>query len=204
MEKTEQIFSYLEGQMSSEEKLKFEKELALSPELKSMLEKYRNLLSNVNDLKNISVDQAYFTNLIPNFRSRLGSKHKKKIIPKLALGLSTLTAVIIVALFVMQRPKKITAVNNYLPSVDSTLSVLQVNLNPVQDNYDLSNLSSDEAARYDSVVTSMISTELDLSSAGVNYMNETGDNTDLKSMLQGVNEDEANKIYNELLHKKIL
>jgi hypothetical protein len=203
MGKIDRVLKYIDGQMSDEEKSAFEKELASSAELNSKMEEYKNFFSEIKEIKEIPVDASYFVNMIPNFRNRIELKKKKKIFPKLALGFSTLTAVIIISLFLFKQPKNVTFVNLNSHGIDSTLSLLQVGISPLQDNFNFSNLSKEEEMKYDSVVTSMLSNELNLSSAGLNYINETGSNSDLQSLLQGVNDVEANKIYNELLHKKI-
>lgn len=203
MEKNDRILKYLDDQMNEEERAAFEKELASSIELTAKFEEYRNLFSDIKKVKEISIDPSYFVNVIPNFRNRIESKKKKKILTNLALGFSTLTAVIIISLFIFQKPQNTNFTSLSSHGIDSTLALLQVGVSPLQDNFNFSNLSKAEEMRYDSVVTSMLSNELDISSAGLNYLNETGSNSDLHSMLQDVNDVEANKIYNELLNKKI-
>ncbi len=80
MKTDKRISLYLEGELTSEEKKSFEKELLNSPELQNELRLYSNFISSLEDTKNIHSDNNYFNNIVPEFRRRLENKKEKKIL----------------------------------------------------------------------------------------------------------------------------
>ncbi len=199
----DKIILYLDGQMSDDEKLVFEDELKRSETRRRELEDYKNFLGDIKEVQNISIDENYFSQMIPKFRGRMEERSKFRIIPKFALGITTIAAVLLLVLYISKN-KSVKSINAPVKSEiaqnnNSSISSLLGN-NSGQLN--LGMLSNDDVVRYDSVFNSMISNALSLSSQNVNYLT-ADNNTDLSNMLQGINQKEADEIYNQLLHKKI-
>ena len=199
----DKIILYLDGQMSDDEKLVFEDELKRSETRRRELEDYKNFLGDIKEVQNISIDENYFSQMIPKFRGRMEERSKFRIIPKFALGITTIAAVLLLVLYISKNksvkninaPVKSEIAQNNNSSISSLLGNNSGQLN-------LGMLSNDDVVRYDSVFNSMISNALSLSSQNVNYLT-ADNNTDLSNMLQGINQKEADEIYNQLLHKKI-
>lgn len=202
MKTIDKIILYLDGQMSDEQAALFEKELANSRRLREQLEQYKSFMLELGEMKNIPVDEDYFVNMVPRFRENLDKKKKHSFVPKFALGITTISAVIIILLFSFNRSSN--NITNIPPStVETKQNVYVLNYSPVQDQLGINYLSPDDAVDIDSTITSMLSDELNLSPQSLNDIASSNGSTDLESMLQGINQDEANQIYNELLHKRI-
>ena len=202
MKTIDKIILYLDGQMDEAERLSFEKELESSSVLREKLDEYKNLMSEIDGLKNIPDGAGYFVNMIPQFRENLDKKKKYKIIPKLALGITTISAAVVIFFFSFNHSSNKTVTFSQ-STVDTEPAVYTLNYSPLQDQFGINYISKDDALNIDSTLTLMLSDELDLSSQSVNELTTSSGTTDLQSMLQGINEDEANQIYNELLHKRI-
>jgi len=203
MKVNDKIILYLDNQMNDEEKLDFENELKDSVTLQEELEYYKKFLNEISELKNISVEEDYFSQMIPTLRGRIDERKRLKIIPKLAFAVTTIAAVIVVFFFTFMNksvkkvagPAKIETTRN---SSNDFASILRNDSNQLN----LGDLSNEEISKYDSVFNAMISNALSLSPQSFNYLS-ADNNTDLNNMLQGINQKEANEIYNQLLHKKI-
>ncbi len=197
------IILYVDGQMNEEEKSSFEKELNSSPILKVELEKYKALHSGFSDLKNISVKEDYFIQMVPRFRGREEQKKRMKYAPKIALGMTTITAVIIIAFLLMNRniKKEPVIVQNSPSQVTSNVSV--TDLNALSDQYNLGTMSNEEITNSNSILDSILVFELKLTPQTLSSLSADNTNTDISTVVQGIDEKEAVKIYNELLHKRI-
>jgi len=205
MKTSDKIILYLDGQMASDEKAAFEKELSTSETLRNELNLIRDFNSGIKELKNIPVEDDYFVRMIPNFRGRIERKKKYRIFPGIAYSITTATAVLIVMFFVFNRNSN----NNAVP-VQST-QARNLNVEPVQeastfsDQFDFVNMNKEEAADYDTLLNSMLVRELDLTPQSLSEISAADNNiTDIQTILQGVNQKEADDIYKEILHKKIL
>ena len=203
MKNEDKILLFLDGQMNEEDRRLFLKEIESDSVLKAELARYREFMEDINSLKNIKTDPDYFINIIPEFRKNIGVRKKYRIIPKLALGLTTISAVVLLLIFTFRQPgvKKVnTAAGN---NIDSIFDSYTYNFSPLQNQIDFNNLTKNDYSNIDSLVTDMLSNELDLSSQNLADLTNSNGTTDLQSMLQGINSEEANNIYNELLHKRI-
>ena len=203
MTNKDKIILYLDGQMDEADRSFFEKELASDPELKSELLKYKEFINDIISLKNINTDPDYFINIIPEFRKKLDKRKKIKLIPKLVVGLTTITAVIMLLVLTMKRPDNGTVNFTSTENVDSLIDNYTFSYSPLQDEFDMNALNSKDYSNIDSTVTVMLSNELNLSSQSLSDLTVSNGTTDLQSILQGVNNQEAEQIYKELLHKRI-
>ena len=203
MKNENKIISYLDGQMDEEERRLFLSELESNAELKAELSEYRKFMENINSLKNIKTDPDYFINIIPEFRKSAVKKKKLGIIPKLALGFTTATVVLLILIFTIRRPGTVTTDIASYKNIDSVFDNYTFNYSPLQDQIDFNNLTKSDYSTIDSLVNNMLSDELNLSSQSLTDLTNSGSTTDLQSMLQGINNEAANSIYKELLHKRI-
>ncbi len=202
MNTNNKIVEYLDGQLSQEEKDSFENELKSSPGLQSEFQQYKKFKESLTQLRNIEVDESYFIETIPKFRTRQSVLKRYGVVPKLTLSLSTLLAVALVFVLIFFRSNKV-AIPNKVVVVDSNGVDFSTLLDPSSDNFNLNYISSNEASHYDSLLNSMITKALDLSPDELSYV-APSNNSDLTSLLQNINEKEADNIYNEVLKQKIL
>ena len=207
MEMNDKIILYFDGQMNGEEKTAFEKELNESRELRDELKKLKDFNAGISGLKNIPAEEDYFVQMIPKFRNRLGRKKKFSLFPGIAYIVPTATAVIIIMLLFTNKSVK----NEAQPVQNNIITQHTVNTEIIQDagslsdQFDFVNMSREEFATSDSLLNSMLVKELNLTPQSLSEISATDNNTtDIQTILQGVNDKEANAIYNEILHKKIL
>lgn len=203
----DKIILYLDGQMTGEEKAAFEKELSESRELRDELKRLKDFNAGISGLKSISTEEEYFVQMIPRFRNKLGQKKKFSFFPGIAYIVPTATAVIIIMLFVTNKNVK----NDILPLQNNIATQQAVNTEIVQDagslsdQFDFVHMSLEEVANSDSLLNSMLVHELELTPQSLSEISAADNNTtDIQTLMQGVNEKEADAIYNEILHKKIL
>ncbi len=201
MKSEDRIILYLDNQMNEAERASFEKELESSPQLKTELENYRKFLNKIDDAKDIVADEEYFVEMIPKFHGRLQLKQRIKFMPKLAFGMTTVAAVLVILFFALNKGTNKTVVQNKA-AVQTTNYPGSSDLNILSDQYNLGALTPAEIAYSNSVLDSLLYKELNLSPQ--NLSDYTFGNTqDLNSIVQGLNQKEADEIYNQLLHKKI-
>ncbi len=202
MKNKDKIILYLDGQMNEKDRSMFEKDLASDSQLKSEMEEYKQFMDGISSLKNIKTEPDYFINIVPEFRKNLNTKAKSRLIPKFAFVLSAITAVVLLLLFTLNRSDNI-APNYSSTNIDSVIDNYTFNYSPLHDQFDINSLNNNDYSNLDSVVSVMLSNELNLSSQSLSDLTTTNVTTDLQSMLQGINNREADQIYNELLHKRI-
>ncbi len=202
MKAEERIILYLDNQMSDEERNSFEKELENSPQLQSRLEKYRKLLGEISTSKNLEADKEYFAEMIPKFRGRLELKQRMRFMPKLAFGMTTLAAVLVVLFFALNRSNNYKSIVLKKTAAQSTNYNGSSDLNILSDQYNLGTLSAAEITYSNSVLDSLLYKELNLTPQSLNGYT-FDNNQDLNTVVQGINQKEADEIYDQLLHKKI-
>jgi len=207
MKTNNKIILYFDGQMTVEERAEFEKELNESPELSDELKRLKDYKAGINELKDIPSEDEYFVHMVPKFRGKLGRKKKFSFFPGITYTVSTATAVIIIMLFVTNKNVK----NEALPIQNNTSARQIINIETSQDagtlsdQFGLVNMSMEEIAVSDSLLNTMIVRELELTPQSLSDISPVDNNTtDIQTILQGVDANEANAIYNEILHKKIL
>lgn len=91
---SERILRYLSELMDEDEKAAFEIELKNNSSLSDELDMLRIKLKEFG-LGDVETDERYFGSLLPKIRSRIESPAKNKLIPRLAVGLPTIAAVVI-------------------------------------------------------------------------------------------------------------
>lgn len=203
MKTDERIILYVDGQMNEDEKASFEKEINNSTDLTDEINKYKKFLSNISDIKNVPVDNEYFVQMIPKFRGRLELQRKLKLLPKLVFSVTTIAAVLIFFIFTFNKNNK--SVSSAIPTSASQTSTPSSysEFGSFSDQFNFSNMSSEEIANSNSILDSLLIQELNLTPQSLSNISADNSNTDLSSIVEGINEKEADRIYNEILHKKI-
>ncbi len=197
----EQIIRYLDGNMSEEEKLHFEKILADYPDLQKETGQVKNLLSSMKNDAGPDTDERYFVNMLPEFYTR-HSKKKKFIFSKLAYSLSTAAAIILILVVIFRPAGTINHSNLNELSANLTESELSETLNQYADQYSLNDLMSSASAKTDSIVSDMVADELDLSGSVDKTVADKYINTD--ELISSINETEANELYSQLINEDII
>jgi hypothetical protein len=203
MKTNKRIILYLDGEMSSEEKVSFEIELKNSPELQKELNLYKELISDLEATKNISSDSNYFDNIIPEFRKRLETKKRKKFYPGLAYVFPAVSIVFLIFFFLLSyQNQPIVTLQNAAVNIDT------LNINKNIDLMDFSidelvssNLISSNKEKYSSELNNMIEKELNISSDSTKFL--VADKVlDYNSIINNISETDADLVYNNILNKK--
>jgi len=202
MKMNDKILKYIDNQMSSSERSDFENELKNSSELQKELKKYKSLMHEVDQLKNIDVNESYFAETIPKFRSRQEVLRRFLLFPRLTFSIATVAAVaLIFVISISKTNKNIIIQKNNIVAADTSGSEISSLLDPSSDQLNIGYISKEEESSYDSLMNSVMTKELNLSPNDLSYLSPD-QNTDLSSMLQNVNEKEAENIYKEVLNRR--
>ena len=199
----ERIILYLDNQMNTDEKASFEKELNSSAKLADDLNKYKEILSDISNVNNISTANDYFVQMIPKFRGRLELQKKLKLMPKLVFSFTTIAAILIFFIFTFNQNNKNVKTTTYTTGLQTSTNSSYSELSSLSDQFNFSTMSSEEIANSNSILDSLLIEELHLTPQSLNTITADNNNTDLNSLVQGINEKEADQIYNEILRKKI-
>jgi len=192
----ERIFRYAEGEMTSDEKFQFEKELKDSEVLQAELGNYKNLLSEIEDLRFVETDERYFSNIIPEFRNNLEKKKKRSYHPALSFASAVVTVMIL--FFILPINNK--NIDDYVTNIpDSTISEY---LNNYGDQQLMSNIPDDYAASYDSIADAMLYSQI-RAELGTEVQASVYNNIDYNSLVETINPQEADQIYAAMINKKI-
>lgn len=189
------IFRFLGGLMSDEEKISFEERLNKSPMLQKEFNDVKNILREFKENDSIEVKEDYFNNILPRFREKLEKKKSFTLVPKYAAGFAIVILLALTAIFILNEKEvdesaiavndeyNYEAVDDYLKSY-STLS---------------STIISDSIYNED-VIDSLIADELNLQEHSLEYAVSSY----LPAEVYSYSNEEAEIIYHELLNKKIL
>ena len=199
----ERIILYLDNQMNADEKASFEKELNSSAKLADDLNKYKEILSDISNVNNISTANDYFVQMIPKFRGRLELQKKLQLMPKLVFSFTTIAAILIFFIFTFNQNNKNVKTTTYTTGLQTSTNSSYSELSSLSDQFNFSTMSSEEIANSNSILDSLLIEELHLTPQSLNTITADNNNTDLNSLVQGINEKEADQIYNEILRKKI-
>jgi len=208
MKTEDKIILYLDNRMNEDEKALFEKELESSKELGAELNNYKKFLKEITSVNDITTETNYFAEMIPKFHGRLDLQRRMRFLPKLAFGTTAIAAALIILFFAVNRNinNKAIVINKTENQSSNSSNAIQIestsDLNLLSDQFNIGNLSPAEITYSNSVLDSLLYKELNLSPQSLSdYTFDS--NQDLSSVVQGINEKEADEIYNKLLHKKI-
>ncbi|HED05759.1 MAG TPA: hypothetical protein ENI61_03640 [Ignavibacteria bacterium] len=202
MKTIDKIILYIDGQMDPNEKLLFEEKLKNSAQLRKELEKYKNFLNELKNLNEVKIDENYFIRTVPNFRETLKKKNQSKFSPEFALGLSALAAVLIVLILVINKPVVFNKPGTSLLTWQLTPNELSEAIKMYGNQINIEYPPQSESAHYDSVLDTLILNELNGTDESKNYI-QSYVNIGLNNIIQNMNGKEADRIYKELLNKRI-
>jgi hypothetical protein len=198
----DRVILYIDGQLDADEEAEFRRELGSSPGLKKDYENYLNMLEAIRAQKDLSLDERYLSGIIPKFRENFSAREKSaRYIPKLAIAVA-MVAVILITIFNPDRMK-----NSNIPSFQNIVSQLKSDeLTQALSYYTEENGYSDITGYYpaqsDSVVSTMLSQELNLSSSDLDYVSGGNTNYDYSSLLKNADKADIELVYNQLLKEK--
>lgn len=190
----EKILQYLDGQLIEDEKILFKKELNSSPKLKKKYEEYISVQSKLNEFKDIKVDETYFNRIVPEFRKRLEIKKKTRRI--FSFSFANFLAAIILLYFVLSpngnNLNLDEAVKNWTEN-DFNYAIEYVH----QQNSGFDIIDDYNTTEIDSVISSMLTNELNLSNNSTVY-----NSIDYNTLSTQMNSKDINDLYKEILNKK--
>jgi hypothetical protein len=192
--KNDIILRYLDGTLEGEEKTLFEKELSNSPSLQEQLSNYKCVFDEFASYDVTSVDDDYFRNMVPKFRSKLPGKLKRFPLQKVSFA-SAASLIVIMFLFLL-----FNRTNHNLNIVDN---LNEHELTELWDKFSSDVLPSEYPSEItaDSTVNTLYLTELNLSPESVNYY-FADRKTEVNTIIKDISEEEADNIYKEIINKK--
>ncbi len=194
MNNKDKIILYLDNQLNTQEKEKFEKDLKNSPELRQELENYKKVLENLRRMNVQSAGESFFINNIPLFRERLEKKKKVWVQKKFIYASSALVIVLLVlSLFLFRNAGTI-------PEDVKNLALTEDQIKNLTDSY--ANLELDSALSNvtDSLWNELLSDELNFSyETADSILHAFNGNVDYN---EGLNDEEASLIYDRLITKE--
>lgn len=196
------IIAYIDGNMSPDEKLLFEKELENNENLRKEVREIKLFLAGIKKDAEPPVNESYFINMLPEFNRRKSSRRKFHI-PAIAYSLTGMAAGVLIFLFIFNPLKTSENLETKELSVNLTEQEMNETLNRYEDPYSYNELMNSASSVTDSIVNNMVKDELDLSSGSIDKaIAERYISTD--DLLDSLNEDEANELYSQLINEDII
>ncbi|HSP87080.1 MAG TPA: hypothetical protein VLN45_03045 [Ignavibacteriaceae bacterium] len=197
MNKDEKIRKYMEGELSPDELINFEKEISNSPELKKEIDSFRNILNQFRNLSNYDGGEYYFTNILPRFKEKISKKKQYKAKPSFTFGSVTIIVIALLLIFIN--------LNKDLKTGDEQLTLQQLDneelniyLNNFTQDLNSSQLTENILEEDDSVFNKMIADELSLNGNSGDYLVDVTSN-DFYNILNELSEEDLEGIYNSLI-----
>lgn len=207
-----QIFSYLAGSMTPEEKAIFEEQLQSSSELNFRYRQLNGILDGIREKGTIPLDDAYFSRLNVELNRRIadrGSNVKKRMYARLSLAGGMAAAVIAGALFLLRPATSINTVEGLVSNMNEDARTEL--LDHLSDKEDLTNFENQVAAAADDVqqiVEEKLNTTLSDEILNTGSADASGigtiDNIDPDEVIGDLTDSEAENVYQAMLTKKIL
>lgn len=202
MKTKDKLYKYIADELSLEEKIQFEKELSESEELQKQIKNYISFVKDIDNIKDVKTDEFYFAETIPKFRSRKEISNRFLLFPRISLSLATIVSVALIFILTISIMNKKTILpKSHLAISDSSSFNISGLLDPSSEQINLGFMSNEEAAKFDSTLNIEMSKELDLSPSDLSYLSPD-QSSDLSTLLQNINENDANDIYREVLNQK--
>ena len=195
MKMSEKILNYFAGKFSEKDKSEFEAELKTNTNLKNLFDQYSRKLNEIKEIKDINVNEAYFNNLLPRTWERINKRKKKVLIPKLVYALPAVI-VIIYFIFYSGSPDMFSKFVADLP--DSSKQAIANYLDKENTNLQAELMRNKDAT---DLLENEISNSVDIQSLNIESRFTYNDDYEL---LKKLTPEEADKIFNSLVDKKIL
>jgi hypothetical protein len=200
MKNEEKIRKYIEGELSGEELLNFEKEITNSPELKREINSLRNALNQFEKLKNVNAEENYFTNILPQFIESVSKQKQLKIKPSFALGSIILVSITLIVLFITTNKQDVIE-NEQITLQQLDNEELKTYLNNSSQDLTTSQLTENIPEEYDTLFNSLVAEELSLNGYSGEYLVDVTSN-EFYNILDELSEEEVDGIYNNILKKE--
>lgn len=198
MKINKRIILYLDNQLNDEEKRKFEIELSKSIVLSKQLDDYKNAVMKLKVNEEKLNGEDYFNNVIPKFREKLTSGRKRFLL-KTSYSLAAVSAMVIVFLFFY--PFK-SAENNLIDGMISELNESEAAeiFNYLSNDFSSENINQLNSSS-DSLFSELIFSEFNTDESVFNKLVSSND-INIDGIYNGLQSDEADIIYNEILRTK--
>ncbi|GAB4295168.1 MAG: hypothetical protein Kow0098_17270 [Ignavibacteriaceae bacterium] len=194
----EKIFDYLDNRMSSAEKAAFRKELEQNAELKKRFQEIYRKLQSLNEFKNIEVNELYFNSLIP--RLKTSERERKFYIIKPAYAAITMILIAFIATF-MFREFSTSRQTVTFSQIEENLSAEELYRFALHDGILAEDISL--AAEIDSGINQQIDELIENELFSESVQDYLTDNSDYLSLMLDISDSEAERIYTQLINKKI-
>ena len=197
MNKNEQIRKYLDGELTGEELKNFETEINNSPELKNLVDSYRDTLNQFKKIENVNSEESYFINIVPRFHESMRNKKRLKLKPAFAFSSITLVLTSILLVFILNKDNQVI---NPVHEISSEELSSYLKSNP-QDYYEMQ-LTESVPQEYDSLFNSIFFNELNIDDNSGKYLVDVTGN-EFYNILDEISDEDAESIYSSLISKKI-
>ena len=197
MNKNEQIRKYLDGELTGEELRSFETEINNSPELKNLVDSYRDTLNQFKKIENVNSEESYFINIVPRFHESMRNKKRLKLKPAFAFSSIALVLTSILLVFILNKDNQVI---NPVHEISSEELSSYLKSNP-QDYYEMQ-LTESVPQEYDSLFNSIFFNELNIDDNSGKYLVDVTGN-EFYNILDEISDEDAESIYSSLISKKI-
>ena len=197
MNKNEQIRKYLDGELTGEELKNFETEINNSPELKNLVDSYRDTLNQFKKIENVNSEESYFINIVPRFHESMRNKKRLKLKPAFAFSSIALVLTSILLVFILNKDNQVISPVHEISSEELS-SYLKSN---PQDYYEMQLIES-VPQEYDSLFNSIFFNELNIDDNSGKYLVDVTGNA-FYNILDEISDEDAESIYSSLISKKI-
>ena len=197
MNKNEQIRKYLDGELTGEELKNFETEINNSPELKNLVDSYRDTLNQFKKIENVNSEESYFINIVPRFHESMRNKKRLKLKPAFAFSSIALVLTSILLVFILNKDNQVI---NPVHEISSEELSSYLKSNP-RDYYEMQ-LTESVPQEYDSLFNSIFFNELNIDDNSGKYLVDVTGN-EFYNILDEISDEDAESIYSSLISKKI-
>lgn len=202
MKINDQIIKYVSGCMNEKEISGFEERLENDPNLKLELERYTKKFNYLKSLANVEAEPGYLNNLLPKVRRKIENRKKTYFVTGKKIALSFPVIIIAFVVFwqfthtdkngVEDINKIITGLNDSV-KVDLLSSIIEADKNALIDS------ANEQTANQ--LLSEEISKVL---LENNNFNNEALEYFENSEIITDMTEEEVNKIYENLINKKII
>jgi hypothetical protein len=192
--KNDLIIRYLEGSLDDKEKTTFEEELKNSLYLQKELSKYQNVNNKFSYYKDVPVDDDYFRNMVPGFRSKLPGKLKRFPLLRIAFISASSLVVVMFMFLLLNRTERTPNIAHNLNESEFTelWDIFSSDVLPAEYSADIT---------IDSTINALYLNELNITPESASYY-LADRKSDITTIVKDINDEEADHIYKEIINKK--
>ena len=189
----EQVIQYLSGELSKDELMNFETKLNNSSELQKLVADYSKVFGKVSSQKSIEGNYFYFENILQKFYNRKSSYSKNSVSRSFAYAAVLIVFVSAIYFFLsVFQTNEMSELETLTQEVSQDQLMELVNEYSLVDNSDLT--SSNSSSIFDEEINSFYD----------NSIQNISDKLEISDLTDQLTESETDRIYSELLNKKIL